>query len=309
MRRRFVVGVGLLAVGIALLVGGIIGLAHFITSAPDSQGGAPAGAVDDAFQAGAVWASNGTGLDLVVLNSCSDDWSAVFDTYIHAWDTGTPDALTLTVKKTTHDPDCHAYRGRVNVCNGDYGPTGWQGVAYIFGQDNTIMSSTALMNDFYLSGNGLNIKLYTMCHELGHAYGLPHTDTNHYNADLGDCMDYTTTYSNNLNPGQVNFDRLFSLYGAASSNTSVIEGNEQDGNNGGNRRLQTSSLVSDAAMMEKFNAIVKCMNTMSSWQCEEQLPFNIDRVQMLQDTKQEESVKMSLGNGFFVQMHTSLLSS
>jgi hypothetical protein len=61
--------------------------------------------------------------------------------------------------------------------------------------------------------------------------------------------------------------------------------------------------------MEKFNAIVKCMNTMSSWQCVEQLPFDIDQVQMLQDTKHEESVIMSLGNGFFVQMHTSLLPS
>ena len=144
MRRRFV-GIGLLTVGIALLVGGIIGLLRFVTL-PDSQGGAAAGTVD-AFQAGAVWANNGTGLDVLVLNSCSDDWDAVFDTYIYAWDTGTPDALTLTAQKATHDPDCHVYRGRINVCNGDYGPTGWQGVAYTFGHDNTIMSSTALMND------------------------------------------------------------------------------------------------------------------------------------------------------------------
>ena len=28
--------------------------------------------------------------------------------------------------------------------------------------------------------------LYTMCHELGHGWGLPHTDENHLNRDRGD---------------------------------------------------------------------------------------------------------------------------
>ena len=120
-----------------------------------------------------------------------------------------------------------------------------------------------------------------MCHELGHCLALSHTDTNHYNADLGDCMDYTTTYSNNLNPGQVNFDRLFSLYGSADgpSVTGSKRGWQQQW------RYQTfgqaHSLASDEAIMDKFNAIVKCMNTMLGWQCVEQLPFNVDRVETL----------------------------
>ena len=41
---------------------------------------------------------------------------------------------------------------------------------------------------------------------------MPHTDENPNNKDLGNCLDYTSTPENNLHPGEVNFERLRSIY-------------------------------------------------------------------------------------------------
>ena len=51
-----------------------------------------------------------------------------------------------------------------------------------------------------------------MCHEIGHGFGLPHTDENPYNTDKGNCLDYTITPDNNLYPGQVNYEKLNGMY-------------------------------------------------------------------------------------------------
>jgi hypothetical protein len=77
-----------------------------------------------------------------------------------------------------------------------------------------IQSSVAKMNEHYLLNADYDERLYTMCHELGHGYGLPHTDENFNNQDLNNCLDYTNTPSNNLRPGKANCDRLLEMYGS-----------------------------------------------------------------------------------------------
>jgi len=98
---------------------------------------------------------------------------------------------------------------------GNYGSTGWLGINEIVksGPKGIIHSSVAKMNDYYLLYGGYDERLYTMCHELGHGYGLPHTDENFDNKDLGNCLDYTNNPSNNLRPGIANCQRLLDMYG------------------------------------------------------------------------------------------------
>ena len=48
-------------------------------------------------------------------------------------------------------------------------------------------------------------------------FGLPHTDDNPYNSDLGNCLDYTTTPQNNLYPGYVNYKKLNGMYNLYNS--------------------------------------------------------------------------------------------
>ena len=140
-------------------------------------------------------------------------------TKVADWDGGYPDSLTLGTEfyqmagSESWDPDCSHINGKVKVCNADYGNTRWKGHNEILldGYGN-IISSIARMNEFYLQGDDDQMQ-YTMCHELGHAWGLPHTDETFGNADLGDCMDYTNNPANNRQPTSRNFIFLYKMYG------------------------------------------------------------------------------------------------
>jgi hypothetical protein len=49
--------------------------------------------------------------------------------------------------------------------------------------------------------------------QLGHAFGLAHTDENFYNSNLGNCLDYTNRPETNQKPDESNFKSLQQLYG------------------------------------------------------------------------------------------------
>ena len=134
------------------------------------------------------WDSNGRGLSLEVLNALDDSWNNNFAIAIDQWDNGNPDALTLSVTRVTVDNACSAVTGKLKVCNGDYGETKWRGINQVILSNGFIISSVAKLNEFYLATADEDQRQYTTCHEIGHGFGLPHTDENFYNADLGNCM-------------------------------------------------------------------------------------------------------------------------
>ena len=43
-------------------------------------------------------------------------------------------------------------------------------------------------------------------------FGLPHTDENPHNENLGNCLDYTDSPTSNMLPGEVNMAKLRDLY-------------------------------------------------------------------------------------------------
>lgn len=47
---------------------------------------------------------------------------------------------------------------------------------------------------------------------LSHGFGLPHTDEDPYNENLGNCLDYTVDPGANLYPGNVNYEKLTGMY-------------------------------------------------------------------------------------------------
>mmetsp|Transcript_39284 Transcript_39284/g.81522 ORF Transcript_39284/g.81522 Transcript_39284/m.81522 type:complete len:235 (+) Transcript_39284:245-949(+) len=115
------------------------------------------------------WANFGTGLNLEVANCLERRWYPFFDKAIADWDTGYPDALTLEPTIREPEYECNAEHGKVKVCNGDYGETGWKGQAEVFidTTTNTIFAVSARMNEFYIVGNDADVMQYAMCHELG----------------------------------------------------------------------------------------------------------------------------------------------
>ena len=109
-----------------------------------------------------------------------------------------------------------------------------------------IQSSVAKMNEHYLLNADYDERLYTMCHELGHGYGLPHTDENFNNKDQGNCLDYTNTPANNLRPGVANCNRLLEVYGAVDVG--------EDGNNRRGRRRRVSQKRAERSLRYRSEA-------------------------------------------------------
>uniref|UniRef100_A0A7S1Y133 Peptidase M10 metallopeptidase domain-containing protein n=1 Tax=Grammatophora oceanica TaxID=210454 RepID=A0A7S1Y133_9STRA len=164
------------------------------------------------------WRSGSTGLDLVVENALENRYDAMFDEYISKWNESP--SLNLRSIKVEYDYECSETMGRVKVCNGDYGRTDWKGLALNFMRNGNTIWSTSRLNDFFLDSGSVSDKKYTMCHEQGHSYGLPHLDENYWNFDSGDCMDYTLRPRNNLEPGNFSLEFLAEMYGSSSSSSS-----------------------------------------------------------------------------------------
>jgi len=168
------------------------------------------------------------GLEIVVENALDESWVPYFEDYVRQWDDGNPDALRLNTVRVPVDNDCDPLPGRIKVCNGNYGNTDWDGINYFLTSGPYIQWSTSKMNDYHLEQDTEARKKYTMCHELGHAFGLHHTDENHHNANLGDCMDYTMQPLGNLVPGEYNYELLALLYGTIPPEGIQPEENTQD---------------------------------------------------------------------------------
>ncbi|KAL7522200.1 hypothetical protein ACHAWX_006896 [Stephanocyclus meneghinianus] len=173
------------------------------------------------------------GLELNIVDNLDDRWKPHLTRAVRDWDDGTPDALTLRVRQISeYDPECAPVRNVLKVCNGDYGNTDWVGINVALVLNDYISSSVAKMNDHHLSRMREGSMQWTMCHELGHGFGLGHWDEKFYNRDLGNCMDYTSRPERNQKPDRSNFEFLELMYGKVDgtsrySPTSVVNGTER----------------------------------------------------------------------------------
>jgi len=153
---------------------------------------------------------NNGGLHLTLLNALDDTWQEEFDAAVADWQKS--DALELTKQQVEVDHTCQPKDGAMVVCNGNFGKTGWVGINENSLVGGVIVGSVSKMNEYYLLNAEYDERRYTMCHELGHGFGLPHTDEDPYNANLGNCLDYTNDPDENLLPGEVNMRKLSNMY-------------------------------------------------------------------------------------------------
>lgn len=93
---------------------------------------------------------NSGGLTLELVNALEDRWYPFFDLAVQDWENGSPDVLSLSVSYDTVDPDCYPISGKMKVCNGNYGDTGWKGINVVSLINDEIIESSAKMNEYYL---------------------------------------------------------------------------------------------------------------------------------------------------------------
>jgi len=165
-----------------------------------------------------TWAHQGQGLNLEVQNALTQDWYPILEKVLRDWSDQSPETLNLTIREVASDAECKFVPGVLKVCNANYGATGWRGINQILVDEfNNLTSSVAKMNEHYLLNLGDGIKQYTMCHEIGHGWGLGHQDQDFNNVDSGSCMDYVMDPENNQHPNAKDFAILRQVYGTVAT--------------------------------------------------------------------------------------------
>lgn len=149
------------------------------------------------------WATTTTPFTLQLGNNLNAAWSSYLTTASNDWgstkfdgqnDNGTVvrnPLRTVIVAGAAKSKRCGAVSGRVEVCNGTYGQTGWLGIAQIWLSNGHIVQGTTKLNDSYFNTatySSPNEKLHVVCQEVGHTFGLDHQSTD--GSSLDTCMDY-----------------------------------------------------------------------------------------------------------------------
>jgi hypothetical protein len=132
--------------------------------------------------------------------------------------------------------------------------------------------------------------------ELGHAFGLAHTDETFGNLDLGNCMDYSDNFEVNMHPDESMYETLVGLYG-------TVEGRRQ-------LRRQTSTtptpssrrsmeLVSESIWGKMHEAVEKLAARVDDNAHE-------DGWKLLHRSRHGEEHELELEEGYKVRVHMLL---
>jgi hypothetical protein len=145
-------------------------------------------------------ASDGS-FTLDLARNTTSPWTTMLTAASSAWNASTGPSTVLHTNVVTGDDSdrkaCPPVLGRVEVCNADYGASGWLGLAqiWIYRGGSHIAQGVTELNDYYFSGAGKSYQYnnsaeqqHVVCQEVGHTFGLDHQDESGISLDT--CMDY-----------------------------------------------------------------------------------------------------------------------
>jgi len=169
------------------------------------------------------WARTANPFTLKLGDNVSSAWDSYLVTTSRDWSRSSVLDTTI-VAGSTNPRSCRPTNGRVEVCNANYGNTGWLGIAQIWVSSSHITQGTVRNNDTYFNTPTYNTPAWrnlVMCQEVGHTFGLDHQDENFDNRNLGTCMDYTNDPSTNQHPNAHDYEELEIIYAHLDSTTTV----------------------------------------------------------------------------------------
>ncbi len=159
------------------------------------------------------WAYDGTPLAAPVVDNTTGDWSNRVKIAVADWNKSS--RIAGTYSGNGNNPACNFVTGTIQVCNDDYGSTGWLGIASISINGNEITAGYTQLNDYYFNQSRYNTedwKQLVTCQEIGHDYGLGHQNENFNTDQTTSCMEYTSWPEGNRHPDQHDYDQLETMY-------------------------------------------------------------------------------------------------
>lgn len=159
------------------------------------------------------------------------NWDSYLNTAIADWNKSTV-INSGKVPGSTTPRQCKAVAGTIQVCNANYGRTGWLGIASIWLSNGHISQGTTKLNDTYFSMaqyNNPSWKALVTCQEIGHDYGLGHQDEDFNTDNTTSCMDYTNQPGGNEHPDAHDYEQLLAIYNHTESGMSVGGGSGASG--------------------------------------------------------------------------------
>jgi hypothetical protein len=170
------------------------------------------------------WARTSNPFTLKVADNVSAAWDGYLDEAILRWNASSVLHLAEVVGT---QKNCRPKAGRIEVCSGKYGNTGWLGIAQIWVSGLHITQATTKVNDTYFTTATYNTPAWrrlVMCQEIAHDFGLDHQDEVFNNPNLGSCMDYTSDPDGPLSneyPNTHDFAQIEAIYAHLDSTTTV----------------------------------------------------------------------------------------
>lgn len=175
------------------------------------------------------WARTSNPFTVQLGDNVSGAWDSMLRTASSDWSQSTVLDAPVVAGGTRPKP-CKATLGRVEVCSGSYGNTGWLGVASIWLQSGTthIVQGTVKNNDYYFGSSSYQYNntaemQHVICQEIGHTFGLDHQDES--GISLNTCMDYyhntSASDTRSTHPNSHDNQELSTIYQHLDSTTTV----------------------------------------------------------------------------------------
>ena len=164
------------------------------------------------------WERTGAEVTVPVIDNTTGIWKSRNHTGIAVSDWNQSTVIQAPLVNGNADPACAGVSNQINVCNDDYGNTGWLGIASISvsrGRTTHITSGITKLNDFYFNQAQYNNDTWRQlvtCQEIGHDYGLGHQNEDFATDLTTSCMEYTSQPAGNEHPDAHDYEMLLDIY-------------------------------------------------------------------------------------------------